>query len=161
MLRFVDKTRKTVKKSDWQLRKKMDRFGLELALKAHEDKVKSKTDKLNVILHWCLLKRGLRCVGLGENFAENSESLSELLPQNWTQDQNVYAFKYRELSNQPNKFIFKILKGTVYKFRLYFNIAFICIFMEQLKKKLSTLIITKLSCKSSVHNSLVNIKLFI
>ena len=91
----------------------MDTFGLELALKAHDDQVKSKTDKLNVILHWCLLKRGLRCVGLGENFAENSENLSELLPQNWTQDQNVYAFKYRELSNQPNKFIFKILKGTV------------------------------------------------
>ena len=91
----------------------MDRFGLELALKAHDDQVKSKTDKLNVILHWYLLKRGLRCVGLGENFAENSENLSELLPQNWTQDQNVYAFKYRELSNQPNKFIFKILKGTV------------------------------------------------
>ena len=85
----------------------MNKFGLELVLKAHEEQIKTKGDKLVAILHWCLLHRGLRCSGKGENFAEETGGLSELLPLNWTQDQNVYALKYRQESNHPNKFIFK------------------------------------------------------
>jgi len=88
----------------------MNKFGLELVLKAHEEQIKTKGDKLVAILHWCLLHRGLRCSGKGENFAEETGGLSELLPLNWTQDQNVYALKYRQESNHPNKFIFKVMK---------------------------------------------------
>ena len=88
---------------------KMDKFGLELVLKAHQ--IDSKIKKLVVTLHWCLLKRGLRCAGSGENFSENSDApLSEILPLNWSKDDNVFALKYRQESNHPNKFIFKILR---------------------------------------------------
>ena len=88
---------------------KMDKSFLETVLKAHQ--IDSKIKKLVVTLHWCLLKRGLRCTGSGENFSENSDApLSELLPLNWSKDDNVFAFKYRQESNHPNKFIFKILK---------------------------------------------------
>ena len=100
----------------------MNKFGLELVLKAHEEQIKTKGDKLVAILHWCLLHRGLRCSGKGENFAEETGGLSELLPLNWTQDQNVYALKYRQESNHPNKFIFK---GSL-KYYCYLQIHGLC-----------------------------------
>jgi len=81
----------------------MNKFGLELTVKAHEDDIRSKKDKIAVVIHWCLLKKGLRFAGVGDNFAEDSGNLSEILPKEW--NRTDFTWKYRELNNTPNKFI--------------------------------------------------------
>ncbi len=84
---------------------------MELVIEAHKASVKEPVDRAIVTLHWCLLKRGLRSVGLGENFSSD-ERPSELLPQDWSSSGNgeTYAMKYRQASNLPNKFLLKIVK---------------------------------------------------
>ena len=86
---------------------KMDKFGLELVLKAHESEIKDKTTKIAAILHWCMLKKGLNFCGLGDNFGEDIGNLSEILPKDWS---SKLTWKYREQKNQPNKFILKLTK---------------------------------------------------
>ena len=85
----------------------MDKFGLELALKVHEADIKSKKDKISIVIHWCLLKKGLNFCGLGDNFSEDDGKLSEILPSGWNQNS---LWKYRELTNKPNKFVLKIIQ---------------------------------------------------
>jgi len=86
----------------------MEKFGLELAVKVHEDDIRSKKDKVAVVIHWCLLKKGLYFAGVGDNFAEDDGKLSEVLPSEW--NRTDFTWKYRELDNKPNKFILKILE---------------------------------------------------
>ena len=86
----------------------MDKFGLELAVKAHEDDIRSKKDKIAVVIHWCLLKKGLYFAGVGDNFAEDDGTLSEVLPTEW--NRSDFTWKYRELNNKPNKFILKFFE---------------------------------------------------
>ena len=86
----------------------MDNFGLALLKKAYETEIKTKADKIVVIVHWCLLNRGLRQSGSGDNFSVDDGSVSELLPGNWNLNDN-YTFKYRQASNLPNKFVLKVL----------------------------------------------------
>ena len=86
----------------------MDNFGLALIQKAYETEIKTKADKIVVLIHWCLLNRGLRQSGSGDNFSVDDGAVSELLPGNWNLNDN-YTFKYRQASNLPNKFVLKVL----------------------------------------------------
>jgi len=84
----------------------MDKFGLESAVKVHEAGIKVKRDKIAIILHWCLLRKGLLFSGLGTNFSEEDGKLSEVLPADWSESD--FTWKYRERNNTPNKFILNI-----------------------------------------------------
>ena len=84
----------------------MDKFGLELAVKVHEGGINSKRDKIAVVIHWCLLKKGLSFSGIGDNFSNDDGKLTEILPAKW--NQSDFTWKYRELKNKPNKFILKL-----------------------------------------------------
>ena len=83
-----------------------DKFGLELTLKAHEDGINVKRDKIAIILHWCLLRKGLKFSGFGSDFTDEDGNLSELLPSEWSSSD--FPWKYREWNNTPNKFILNI-----------------------------------------------------
>ncbi len=84
----------------------MDKFGLESVLKVHEAEIKGKATKVAVVLHWCLLKKGLYFNGLGDNFSDDYGDVTEVLPAKWSENM---TWKYREVSNRPNKFLFRIL----------------------------------------------------
>jgi len=86
----------------------MDKFGLELAVKVHEGDINSKRDKIAVVIHWCLLKKGLSFSGIGDNFSNDDGKLTEILPANW--NQSDFTWKYREIKNKPNKFILKLFQ---------------------------------------------------
>ena len=86
-----------------------EKFGLALVKKAYEAEIKTKADKVVVVVHWCLLNRGLRLSGAGDNFSTDDGSVSELLPGNWNFNDDNFTFKYRQASNLPNKFVLKIL----------------------------------------------------
>jgi len=86
----------------------MDKFGLELAVKAHEEDIRSKKDKIAVVIHWCLLKKGLLFAGFGDNFAKDNEKLSEILSNEW--NRSDFTWKYRESNNTPSKFILKFFE---------------------------------------------------
>ena len=85
----------------------LDKFGLELTIKAHEDGIEVKRDKIAIILHWCLLRKGLKFGGFGTDFTDEDDiNLSELLPSKW--NSSDFTWKYREKNNKPNKFILNI-----------------------------------------------------
>ena len=84
----------------------MDKFGLELTVKAHDDGIKVKRDKIALVLHWCLLNKGLKFTGFGTDFTNEDGKLSELLPEGWSSSD--FTWKYREQKNTPNKFILNI-----------------------------------------------------
>ena len=95
----------------------MDKFGLELAVKVHEGDINSKRDKIAVVIHWCLLKKGLSFSGSGDNFSNDDGKLTEILPANW--NQSDFTWKYRELKNKPNKFILKLFQdGNILNARI-------------------------------------------
>lgn len=69
-------------------------FGWDLTLNSVKNDIKTKEDMLAVITHWCLIKAGFRCVGVGESMEEcESDSPSEILPEGWNFTDN-HALRY-------------------------------------------------------------------
>ncbi|CAH0727555.1 unnamed protein product, partial [Brenthis ino] len=69
-------------------------FGWDLTFKTVEKDVKQKTDVIVAFIHWNLIKRGFRNVGIGdERTLSGDETKSELLPSNWN-DKETYALRY-------------------------------------------------------------------
>ena len=59
-------------------------FGWDLVRRAHQTDIEQTGDVVVTFVHWKLLTRGLRSVGVGDQFnASGDDVMSELLPQNW------------------------------------------------------------------------------
>lgn len=45
-------------------------FGWELSYKLIENQIKTESDVLIGVVHWCLISKGFRCVGIGDDVLE-------------------------------------------------------------------------------------------
>lgn len=61
--------------------------GLESIYYLYKSDLKKDADSLVVIVHWYLVKNGFKCM-------KDDGSLSEILPQGWNNDDQVYVIKY-------------------------------------------------------------------
>ncbi|CAG4977563.1 unnamed protein product [Parnassius apollo] len=69
-------------------------FGWDLTFKTVEKVVRSKSDVLIAFIHWNMIKRGFRSIGIGdERTLTGEEEKSELLPSGWN-DQDNYTLRY-------------------------------------------------------------------
>lgn len=80
-------------------------FGWDLTYNSVKNDIKTKEDLLAVLIHWCLIKSGFRCVGVGESMEScESDQPSEVLPEGWNYTDN-YALRY-------------LFKGKLYNFAI-------------------------------------------
>lgn len=42
-------------------------FGWDLTYKLIENQIKSESDVLIAVVHWCLISKGFRCIGIGDD----------------------------------------------------------------------------------------------
>ncbi|XP_041972581.1 proteasome inhibitor PI31 subunit [Aricia agestis] len=69
-------------------------YGWELTYKSVENNVKDKSDIIIAFIHFNLLKRGFRCIGIGDELSlSGDEQKSELLPTGWNEGKN-YSLRY-------------------------------------------------------------------
>lgn len=69
-------------------------FGWDLTFKTVENLIKRKDDIIVAFIHWNLIKRGFRCIGIGdEKSVSGDEDKSELLPTGWN-DSDRFALRY-------------------------------------------------------------------
>ncbi|XP_045775678.1 proteasome inhibitor PI31 subunit [Maniola jurtina] len=69
-------------------------FGWDLTFKTVEKDIKQKSDVVVAFIHWNLIKRGFRSIGIGdESTLTGDESKSELLPAGWNGSGN-YTLRY-------------------------------------------------------------------
>ncbi|GLH14433.1 Proteasome inhibitor PI31 subunit [Gryllus bimaculatus] len=91
-------------------------FGWDLIYKLAEKDINKKEDVLLLLVHWYLVKSGLKCVGLGDDkTVPESDEGSETLPEGWS-DNAVYALRYVH-----NSSLF-ILHGTTSEDDIIFNL---------------------------------------
>lgn len=70
-------------------------FGWDLVRKAHENDIETAGDVVLTFVHWKLLTRGLRSVGVGDQFnVSGDDVISELLPQNWKSGRGWQLFLF-------------------------------------------------------------------
>lgn len=93
-----------------------DTFGFELLQKLCDDQITKKEDVIVLLVHWYIIKKGFRCIGVGDSKSfDPSEKGSELLPEGWHTRPN-YALRY--LQNGE----LYILHGTKSDEDLLFNL---------------------------------------
>ncbi|XP_045449246.1 proteasome inhibitor PI31 subunit isoform X2 [Melitaea cinxia] len=69
-------------------------FGWDLTFKTVEKDVKRKSDIIVAFIHWNLIKRGFRNIGIGdERKLSGNEERTELLPTGWNDKEN-YTMRY-------------------------------------------------------------------
>ncbi|XP_026319953.1 proteasome inhibitor PI31 subunit [Hyposmocoma kahamanoa] len=69
-------------------------FGWDLTFRTVEKDIKRKSDVLVAFIHWNLMKRGFRSIGVGdERTLSGDETRSELLPTGWNDNEN-YTLRY-------------------------------------------------------------------
>ncbi|KAM3967479.1 LOW QUALITY PROTEIN: proteasome inhibitor 31 kDa [Aphomia sociella] len=69
-------------------------YGWDLTFKTIERDLKRKSDILVAFIHWNLMKRGFRSIGIGdERTLTGEEEKSELLPTGWN-DKDTYTIRY-------------------------------------------------------------------
>lgn len=69
-------------------------FGWDLTFKSVERDLKRKSDILIAFIHWNLMKRGFRSIGIGdERTLTGEEEKNELLPTGWN-DKDTYTIRY-------------------------------------------------------------------
>ncbi|XP_011290443.2 proteasome inhibitor PI31 subunit [Musca domestica] len=75
-----------------------DFYGWDLLFKTIATQINKKDDLLIALVHFVLTKNSqFRCIGLGDDktlTTEDEESGSELLPDNWNDDEKNYALRY-------------------------------------------------------------------
>ncbi|KAF8783321.1 proteasome inhibitor PI31 subunit-like [Argiope bruennichi] len=85
--------------------------GLELLFNLVKDQIKSKQDCVVAALHCLLINEGLQCVGTGEEFSdEDARSTTELLPEQWNKNQEVYTLRYISKA-ATNRYLIKVVKA--------------------------------------------------
>jgi len=85
--------------------------GLEALFCSNQKELKSKEDCVVAALHCILINADLLCVGIGEVFLDNdSDSATELLPEKWNDNQDVYCLRYRD-QDLKQCFLLKIAKA--------------------------------------------------
>lgn len=83
--------------------------GFELFFATIGSQLRSKNDLLVSVLHFSLIQKEYHCLGIGENFENESENGSELLPNNWNEDQENYVLRYYNIINK-SKLLVKCVK---------------------------------------------------
>lgn len=69
-------------------------FGWDLTFRTVERDIRRKADVIVAFIHWNLIKRGFRSIGIGdERTLSGDEDKSELLPTGWN-DKDNYALRY-------------------------------------------------------------------
>ncbi|KAK3736799.1 hypothetical protein QZH41_011742 [Actinostola sp. cb2023] len=72
--------------------------------------LRDKYDALTLLIHACLVEKGFRCVGCGEQRNSDEEfDYGETLPPEWNGLNDVYALQYRQGNTGPF-YLFKALK---------------------------------------------------
>jgi proteasome inhibitor subunit 1 (PI31) len=61
--------------------------GLESNFHLYKDKLKRNHDAIVVFVHWYLIQNGFKCM-------KNDGKLSEILPEDWISDEQVYLVRY-------------------------------------------------------------------
>lgn len=69
-------------------------FGWEMTFRSVKGDITKKEEILIAFVHWILIKKGFRCIGVGhEQTLTGQEDKSELLPDDWNQSEN-YSMRY-------------------------------------------------------------------
>lgn len=91
--------------------------GWTLLYKTVDTKIETKSDVLVAIVHWRLLRVGMKCIGIGDdkNLSDSDEE-TELLPEGWNINKFSYALRYKY-----NKDVF-VLLGMVIEDSIMFNL---------------------------------------
>lgn len=85
--------------------------GLEALFSACKDVFKAREDCVVAAIHCMLINADLLCVGIGETFSnDDSDSASELLPDNWNGDLEVYCLRYMD-QDFKECYLLKIVKA--------------------------------------------------
>ncbi|KXJ20527.1 hypothetical protein AC249_AIPGENE7335 [Exaiptasia diaphana] len=72
--------------------------------------LRDKYDALTLAIHACLVEKGFRCIGCGEERNSDEEfDYGETLPPDWNSLNDVYALQYRQGNIGPF-YLFKALK---------------------------------------------------
>ncbi|KAK3611566.1 hypothetical protein CHS0354_018081 [Potamilus streckersoni] len=81
--------------------------GLELLFNSVKSKLHSPQDSIICALHWTLVANGLKCIGLSEESSSGC-SPTEMLPDGWSDSQELYVFTYQSSKN-GGIYIFKAI----------------------------------------------------
>lgn len=70
--------------------------GLELLfnLEKSRNRLQSKQDCVVAVIHCLLINENLQCVGAGDEWPDIDSAATELLPDNWNSNQDVYSLRY-------------------------------------------------------------------
>ncbi|KAG4066956.1 hypothetical protein HA402_007704 [Bradysia odoriphaga] len=91
--------------------------GWTLLYKTVDRAIDSKSDVLVAVVHWQLLRVGMKCIGIGDDKTlSDSDQESELLPDGWNINKVSYALRYKY-----NNEVF-VLLGTVAEDSIVFNL---------------------------------------
>lgn len=83
--------------------------GLELLFNLQKKNFKSKEDCLITTLHNFFINENLLCAGTGDVWPDSSVKGSELLPEDWNANQDVYSLRYINKDN-TSRFLLKATK---------------------------------------------------
>ncbi|XP_023211985.1 uncharacterized protein LOC111614850 [Centruroides sculpturatus] len=94
--------------------------------KSYFDKIKhqltSKEDCLVIFFHYLAIRSGLYCAGIGENWTSISKNTTDIPPEGWNANQQLYFFRYTD--HQQQQFQLKIVNNIEYKFLFVYWINF-------------------------------------
>lgn len=64
------------------------------------NRLQSKQDCVVAVIHCLLINENLQCVGVGDEWPATDSVATELLPDNWNSNQNVYSLRYSSKDKQ-------------------------------------------------------------
>ncbi|XP_071142842.1 proteasome inhibitor PI31 subunit-like [Mytilus edulis] len=72
------------------------------------NQLRSSQDALVTVIHWNLISSGFKCCGIGDDEKAKNQKKSEMLPNGWNANQDMYTLRYKDSSDKVH--ILKIMR---------------------------------------------------
>lgn len=84
-------------------------MSLEILYNYEKSRIKNKADAFVCSLHFCMIANGYKCTGKGEEISKENVKKSDMLPSDWSNDDDPYTLIYQQ-ENTSDSYLLKILK---------------------------------------------------